>query len=234
MSVIIILIFIFSIIIFTNLIHQNRNDIFKMNRSISDISYQKYAKFYGQEAHIDNEFNKKVESIYNLIEKEKYEDLNEIASLTNCTYDECIIKIKYLKNKKLLGEYYIDNLSRTIKKCEGKDKELLAKYSKFIYKKHSQIDDIVTQLPNARIDNLDKVRQEVINDLNYLIDKSLINGVSINEIDGKLIYYSVEKHKKDGKVNYIDCPHCGSLNEVAIGSKVRCEYCGAIIEEESV
>ena len=202
------------------------------NKHISDMSYQKYARFYGQEAHIDNEFKKKLEIILNMITNEKCEDLVEIANKSGCTYDECIIKIKYLKNKKLLGEYYIDSLSKTIKKCEGRDKELLSRYSKFIYKKHSQIDDIVTQLPNASVENKDLVRQEVINDLKYMIDKSLITGVSINEIDNKLIYYSVEKHKKDGKVVYIDCPHCGSFNEVPIGSKKRCEYCEAILEDK--
>ena len=37
------------------------------NKHISDMSYQKYARFYGQEAHIDNEFKKKLEIILNMI-----------------------------------------------------------------------------------------------------------------------------------------------------------------------
>lgn len=212
----------------------SKNSIKSLNKNkrITDISYQKYAKFYGEEAHIDDEFKYKLEKIYNMITKDNCEDLLKIAKESNCTYDECIIKIKYLKNKKYLEDYYIDNLSKTIKKCESKDRELLSKYNKFIFKKHSQIDDIVTQMPNARIDNKDIVREEVIRDLKYLIDKSLITGVSINEIDNKLVYYSVEKHKKDSKVVYMDCPHCGSLNEVPIGSKKRCEYCETILEHK--
>ena len=85
---------------------------------------------------------------------------------------------------------------------------------------------------SARGPVCDLYDEEVIKDLKYLIDKSLITGVSINEIDNKLVYYSVEKHKKDGKVVYIDCPHCGALNEIPIGSKKRCEYCETIIEHK--
>lgn len=228
------LLFIMIAILIYVIDHLSKNSIKSLNKNkrITDISYQKYAKFYGEEAHIDDEFKYKLKKIYNMIIKDKCEDLLKIAKESNCTYDECIIKIKYLKNKKYLEDYYIDNLSKTIKKCEGKDRELLSKYNKFIFKKHSQIDDIVTQMPNARIDNKDIVREEVIRDLKYLIDKSLITGVSINEIDNKLVYYSVEKHKKDGKVVYMDCPHCGSLNEVPIGSKKRCEYCETILEHK--
>lgn len=231
MSGIFILIMLFIFIYALDIMAKGSKSI-NRNKHISDISYQKYASFYGEEAHVDLEFKNKLEKILNMITKDKCEDLIEIAKQSNCTYDECIIKIKYLKNKKLLGNYYIDNLSKTIKKCDPKDKALLSKYNRFIYKKHSQIDDIVTQMPNARIDNKDLVRQEVIKDLKYLIDKSLITGVSINEIDNKLVYYSVEKHKKDGKVVYIDCPHCGALNEIPIGSKKRCEYCETIIEHK--
>lgn len=28
------------------------------------------------------------------------------------------------------------------------------------------------------------------------------------------------------------CPNCGALNELNKGGKVKCEYCGSIIEDE--
>ena len=201
------------------------------NNSINDLSYQKYANFYGEMAKADPEFVEKVNKIYTLIVKEKNENLDYIAEASGCTFSECLMKIKYLKNKRVLGDYYIDTLSHTIKLCDAKDKKLLAKYSKYIYNRHMDIDEIARSLPGATTVNVELKKKELINELKYLIDKSLINGVTINEIDGKLIYYTLEKkYKKEHNIVPMDCPHCGSLNEVNRGSKARCEYCGAIIE----
>ncbi len=201
------------------------------NKSLNDLSYQQYSKFFGEVAKSDENFEEKINKIYELIVNKKYDDIDNIANLAGCTYHECEMKIKYLKNKRMIGDYYIDSFTHKIKLCDTHDKKLLAKYSRFIYKKHMNIDEIVVQLTDTTMQNKERKREQVIEELKYLIDKSLINGVAINEIDGKLIYYSlVKKDKKEHNIVPIDCPHCGSYNEVSRGSKVRCEYCNAIIE----
>ena len=68
------------------------NKSINRNKHITDISYQKYASFYGEEAHVDLEFKNKLEKILNMITKDKCEDLVEIAKQSNCTYLQAVRK----------------------------------------------------------------------------------------------------------------------------------------------
>ena len=201
--------------------------------NISEWSYQRYARFYDKLELIDPEFNTKINKIYNLIINEKCEDLHFIAEDSNCTYDECIIKIKYLKNKRKIGNYYIDYINGIIKPCDKEDEKLLEKYSSFIYNNHYQINEIVRKLPEANLNNLKELEDKVFKDLEYLDSKSLINGIILNKVDKKIIYYTIEKHKNEKDFITINCPNCGALNDVNRGSKTRCVYCQTIIEDKT-
>ena len=80
----------------------------KTKTIISDDSYKKYAKYYDLTEPTDNTFNDKIDIIYDLIINKKYDDIEIIAKESNCTLEECVMKIRYLKNKRLIGDYYID------------------------------------------------------------------------------------------------------------------------------
>jgi len=228
------LFFLAAFLVFVYIINcRNNNSITKKNNTINDFSFQRYAKFYGDISLKDDNFDAKINKIYDLIVNKKCTDINFIAKDTNCTYNECILKIKYLKNKRAIGDYYIDHVNGIIEKCSKEDLKLINKYKPYIYVKHLQISEIALKLPNSTVNTLKKQEERVYNELKYLIDKDLINGVILNEVDRKLIYYSVEKHKKEKDYISIVCPSCGALNDVNRGSKVRCEYCSFIIEDNS-
>lgn len=80
--------------------------------------------------------------------------------------------------------------------------------------------------------NQKELQEEVFKELCYLDDKDLINGIILNRVDRTITYYSVEKHKNRKDKITKNCPNCGALNELNKGSKVKCEYCGSIIEDE--
>jgi len=198
--------------------------------NINDKSYQRFAKFFGKIELKDDEFNKKIDSIQKSIKKDKLTDINEIAKRANCSYDECILKIKYLKNKRILGDYYIDVDNGIINPCNSVDKLLLKKYAPFIYKKHSQIDEIVNALTTTTYENFEITKRRVIEELTYLDKKNLLNGINIDLVDEKIIYYTIEKHKKEKDFISQNCPTCGALNDVPRNGKARCEYCNNILE----
>lgn len=218
-----------SVLFLNNL---NKKEITNKNKTINEKSFQNYAKFYGVMIPVDEEFNKKVNKIHRLITVDKVDDIDFIAKDTGCTYEECILKIKYLKNKRAIGEYYIDHINGIVKKCSKEDLVLLKKYKPFIYgKEHLQINEIAARMSKTTIRNLKEREKEVIKDLKYLYDKDLINGIILDEVDGKITYYTVEKRRKKDTVS-IDCENCGALNDVTRGGKTRCGYCGLIIEDE--
>ena len=88
------IIFIVSSIIVS--IFVNKKEITDKNMTINEKSFQNYAKFYGMMIPVDDEFNRKLNKIYRLIVIENVDDINFIAKDTGCTYEECILKIKYL------------------------------------------------------------------------------------------------------------------------------------------
>lgn len=196
---------------------------------VNDHSFQNYAKFYGKVFPSDEQFNYKINKIYDLITKQKVTDINRIAELSACTPQECDIKIRYLKNKRLIGDYYIDTIHMQLLPCSEEDQKLLDKYSPFLYGKHSQIPEIASQIKNPNGLNTADLRKEVLSELCSLDQKGLLNGVKINEVDGVIHYYTIEKRQREEGLETIHCPNCGALNDVDMNSKVRCGYCKTIL-----
>lgn len=200
--------------------------------NINEDSYQRYVKFYGEIIPTDEEFITKLKIIYYLIVKKGQTNIREIAQQTNCTYEECVMKIRYLKNKRRIADiYYIDEVNGIISKCSPEDQELLNKYKVYIYNNHYQIDEIALKLPEATTEKLGRLQKKVLEDLSYLDNKGLINGIILNKVDSKIIYYTLEKKKEVKDKITIHCQNCGALNELNRGSKTKCEYCGSIMED---
>ena len=197
---------------------------------VNEESYQNYAKFYGNTIPKDDEFNDKLNNIYKLITKDKETDIKKIAESSNCTLEECVLKIRYLKNKRLLGDYYIDTNNFKLLPCSREDQKLLDKYKPFIYGSHLQINEIANLISNKGYKNIKELRDEVYNELKCLDDKGLINGIKIDDIDRKIIYYTIEKRKDNSGYESSHCPNCGAINDVEINGKVRCGYCKTIIK----
>lgn len=198
---------------------------------ITEWSYKRYGLFFKNKIKRDKDFDDKINKIIELINNEKILNIDEIAEKSNCTLEECFLKINYLKNKKILSDkYYIDRVNKELKECNEEEKKLLEKYNNFLYLRHFQIDQIVLNLQNTTIENKDEMKEKVLNELLFLENKGLLNGITINLVDKKIIYYSLEKHKKELDYLTIECENCGALNDVNIGSKTRCEYCETIID----
>ena len=77
------------------------------------------------------------------------------------------------------------------------------------------------------------MQQQVLNDLIYLDDKDLIDGIILNKVDGVITYYNKYDKKKKDKIT-VNCQNCGAPNEVNRGGKTWCSYCGSIVEDKSL
>lgn len=199
--------------------------------TVNQPSYQRYAKFYDNTVPEDKEFENKINKIYNLIEVDKVRDVKKIAEKTGCTYEECILKIKYLKNKRQLGTYHLDHKNGQIYPCTEEEFKLIEKYKPYIYYNHLSIGEIASRMPGVTSANIQDVKDQIYKEIYDLYDSNLLNGIKINEVDKELIYYTIEKRKKEKDFITIRCENCGALNEVTRGGKVRCEYCGTILED---
>lgn len=87
---------------------------------------------------------------------------------------------------------------------------------------------------NSPLENLEEYKTQVYEDLKKLNEKNLINGIKLNEVDKEILYYTIEKRKKDKDIISIRCENCGAINDVNRGSKTRCEYCDTIIEDKTI
>lgn len=201
------------------------------NNNINENSYQRYMKFYGETIPLDQEFQEKLEKINTLVMKNQITNIKEIANQSKCNYHECIMKLRYLKNKRVIPDkYYIDEVNGMINISTPEEQKLLNKYKLYIYNNHFQLPQIVQKLPGTTQENYNDRLIEVWQDLTNLDKKDLINGIVLNQVDKKIIYYSLEKKKNyTDKITY-SCKNCGALNEVERGNKIKCEYCGTIIE----
>lgn len=197
---------------------------------VNEESYQNYAKFYGDIVPSDKDFDNKLSCIYSLIIKDKESDIKVIADKSNCTLEECVLKIKYLKNKRVLGDYYIDTSNLKLLPCGVEDQKLLDKYKPYIYRSHLQVNEIANLVSNKGYKNIHELRDEVYNELNYLDDKGLLNGIKIDDVDRKIIYYTLEKKKSVSNYESVHCPNCGAINDLEVSGKVRCGYCKTIIK----
>lgn len=212
----------------------NRNNTVTKTGTVNQESYQRYAKFFDNIVPQDAKFDAKMNKIYNLIEVDKKTDIKEIAEKSSCTYEECILKIKYLKNKRQLGTYHIDHKRGKILPCTQEEYQLIEKYKPYIYYNHLSIDEIANRMPGVTRENLEETKEKIYREIYDLYDSNLLNGIKINEVDKEIIYYTIEKRKKEKDFITIRCENCGALNDVNRGSKVRCQYCDTIIEDKVV
>lgn len=198
---------------------------------IEPTNFFSYSNFYGEkleEKESPEIFKKKIDKIYDLVVKQKCDDIKFIAKASGCSYHECVFKIDYLKHKKMISdEYFLDLITGFIKKCSTEDKALLDKYRPFLKYQKLQIPEITVRLPHVTSETLNEEMEKVKKDVKYLIEKDLIQGVIYNEVDDNLIYYDANKTKN----NLITkkCPNCGAKVELNTGGKARCEYCDSII-----
>lgn len=196
---------------------------------INENSFQNYAKFYGEIYPHEEEFDTKLNTIYTLINNNGERDIIKIAESSSCQIPECVIKINYLKNKRLINNLYIDTNNLKLISCSEEDQKLIDKYKPYIYGSHTQIADFASQLPNP--DNLtaEELRKKALEELIYLNKKNLINGIKIDDIDGIITYYTLEKRKTVNNMETVHCKNCGALNDVEITGKTRCSYCKSIV-----
>ena len=198
--------------------------------NINEWSYKRYAKFYDRVELFDDKFQDKINKIRDLVIVEHVTDLEFIAKESGCSLEECVMKIKYLKNKREIGDFYIDLVNKEIKYCSEEDQKLLGKYTMFLYQEHLSIKEMALRTGRATLEGLSMIEAQIYKDLKYLDDKGLINGISLNNVDKEIVYYTVEKHKKEKDFITMSCPNCGAINDSNRGGKVRCEYCKTIIE----
>ena len=196
---------------------------------VNENSFQNYAKFYGEIVPSEADFDRKLNKIYILIKDHNKTDIKEIADLTFCTIPECVLKIKYLKNKRLIDDLYIDTNNMKLIPCSSEDQQLIDKFKPYIYGTHTQIAEFVNLVPNPDRLDVEGHKKKLLEELVYLDKKNLINGVKIDDIDGEIIYYTLEKRKTVKDRETVHCPNCGALNDVELTGKVRCSYCNSIV-----
>lgn len=201
--------------------------------NISEWSYKRFSRFLGKIELNDEEFDSKLKMIWELIVIKNEDDIEKIAELANCSFEECVMKIQYLKNKRKIGDYYIDTTEKVIRRCTPEDEKLLKKYAPYIYNSHLQPREIAVMLPNATKENLNILEEQVIEELDYLDSKYIINGINIDKVDKKIIYYTIEKHKKEKDFITLSCHNCGAIKDVPRNGKARCDYCNTIIEDKT-
>ena len=187
---------------------------------LGEESYQKFAKFFGLCVPKDEDYEKKMNIIYDQVFYKKNESISDIAKKASCPISDCIMKINYLKNKKILGDYSIEQ--NRIYLCDAKDEMMLNKYKPYIYQSHLQVDEIVSILGESA--------DKIFDELQYLDHKKLLNGLILQ--NHKIIYYSIEKKKLHGNIVIVHCPKCGAFNDVDIHGKTKCGYCDEVLVGE--
>jgi DNA-binding Lrp family transcriptional regulator len=204
----------------------------KKPSTLSQTSYHNFAKFLDKNniTFDDEHFEKKLFKIKMLIGEGK-RDIKEIAQESDCTFEECILKIKYLQKKQILTQFHIDIKGNELIECTPDDLKLIKKYTPFIYNNNFTLDEITIKKRRSTTQNYNKLRDNIFKELKYLVDNDLVNGIRLNEVDKEIIYYTLEKQKKRDLVT-ITCPNCGALNDINRGDKKRCEYCKTILEDE--
>ena len=208
----------------------NVNKEIPKNNSINQVSYQKYAKFHDQVVPTDQAFDEKMNKICNLIVIDKKTDIKEIAKLSGCSYEECILKIRYLKIKRQIGTCHINHKKGKILPCTPEEYQLVEKYQPYIYYNQLSISEIACRMPGVTTENIEETKEKIYKEIHSLYESDLLSGIKINEVDKEIIYYNSENKEKDYIT--IRCGNCGALNDVNRGSKVRCKYCDTIIEDK--
>lgn len=197
--------------------------------SISEWSYQRFCQFYGFVILRDPDFDKKINIILDQVNNYKVEDIDKICEKSGCNFNECILKLRYLKNKRWIdSNYYINSSTRTIKMCSDSELELINKYYDMIYLKHFQINEMLKELQKT---NQNITYEDILKELKELSDNSLLNGIKIDENDNEVLYYSLEKKKKASFCVTLNCPNCGALVDIPKNNSEKCDYCGTLVED---
>ena len=181
---------------------------------LSEWSYQRFARFLGERVFPD------------------IERLDEIASIAGCTVNEVIMKIRYLRNKRVLDNIYIDRYNKLVRECTPQDIEIFKKYEDLIYVNNYSIREIAEKVPNYYNKPFTIIIEDVYKDIKFLYDRCIINGVRLDDERKEIIYYTIEKKKKEEKYVTLNCPKCGSLVDVLKKNSAHCDYCGAIVEDK--
>ena len=203
----------------------------KKKGNISEWSFQRFAGFYDERVFPDPKFNEKIESIKHCIINKHLERLDEIAYESGCIIEEVVMKIRYLKNKRILDNIYIDRFNKAVKRCTEEDEKLLEKYYNMLYYDHFSIVEMAQRVPNYYNKPMPIIEEDVFKDIKYLYDKCIINGIKLDEERKEILYYTIEKHKKAQNYATINCNKCGALVDVSKGGNGRCDYCGSIVED---
>lgn len=216
--------------IFEKLFKKNKNDTVTPG-NINEWSFQRFASFYDERVFPDEKFFDKINSIINCINTKHIEMLDEIAEKSGCTVEEVVMKIRYLKNKRVFDNIFIDRYNKLVKKCTEEDQKILEKYYNMLYFDHYSIQEMAQRVPNYHNKPMPIIEEDVFKDIKYLYDKCIINGIKLDEERKNIIYYTIEKHKKALTYATVNCPKCGALVDVSKGGNGRCDYCGSIAED---
>ena len=233
----IIILVLILIVVFVLFGLDSKMNIFKKRYStkhVNEVSFQKYAKFYGYTIPKGEKFNKKVDTILLLVNKQKEKSITKIAEQIKCDEEYTITLLRYLKNKRLIDDKIIDIKAKEIYNCTKEDSQLLEKYSPFIYNSHLQINEMIPLLINKEKKEPADLKREIVYELSYLDKKMLLNGIRFNKSEEKIIYYSVEKKKieKVG-IEIVVCPNCGAVTYKKIeDDSINCDYCHCKVEEK--
>jgi len=233
----IIILVLILIVVFVLFGIDNKINIFKKRYStkhVNEVSFQKYAKFYGYTIPKGEKFTKKVDTVLQLVNKQKEKSITKIAEQIKCDEEYTITLLRYLKNKRLIDDKIIDIKAKEIHNCTKEDSVLLEKYSPFIYNSHLQINEMIPLLKNKEKKDEPDLKREIVYELNYLDKKMLLNGIRFNRSEEKIIYYSVEKKKieKVG-IEIVVCPNCGAVTYKKLeDDSINCDYCHCKVEEK--
>lgn len=233
----IIILVLILIVVFVLFGIDNKINIFKKRYStkhVNEVSFQKYAKFYGYTIPKGEKFTKKVDTVLQLVNKQKEKSITKIAEQIKCDEEYTITLLRYLKNKRLIDDKIIDVKAKEIHNCTKEDSVLLEKYSPFIYNSHLQINEMIPLLKNKEKKDEPDLKREIVYELNYLDKKMLLNGIRFNRSEEKIIYYSVEKKKieKVG-IEIVVCPNCGAVTyKKQEDDSINCDYCHCKVEEK--
>ena len=200
---------------------------YEESRKLNSISFDNFKEYFGDNVSENKELSEKLNKICSLIQGGE-RDIKKIAEESSCKVEECVFNIKYLKNTKKIPDYNIDTYHLRLLNLTPEDEKLLKKYKPILYGSHPQIDVIARSLASQDGKTIEEEKELVFNELKYLDDRKLLNGIVFNEVDKKLVYYDVKNANSSNLVT-VHCPNCGALNDINIGSKERCIYCNTII-----
>lgn len=173
-------------------------------------------KIYDKEKYTE-ENSKKINKIVSLIKTDNVTDVKKIAKLSNCSLEECVLRIRYLEEKGLLPNIHLNTIIFKVIKCSDEDEKLLKIYLPTINAK--KLHKINFNLHSSKFD-----------DILYLHKKGLIPEIEIDEKNKKITYIDFNKKIKRDLIS-IRCKSCGALNDVNRGVVTKCKYCNNDIDE---